>query len=147
MDLVQEFKRINDEYNNRLFKVFILAIDTAIAYSIEEKMNPLDRYVYVNNVIEDAYRKLAFAKGNIDNPSLPYEVTPPIDDVLMEKIYNYVEPLFVEARNEIQKQYQEIMKAETLGELLEKFEAFKEMLRIKDVPNVLYEDLEIKKRV
>ena len=147
MATFDEFKEITTDYDNRLFEVFRRIIDTAIQASITNEMNALDRFVYVNNCVEKAYRELACAQGIIATPNLPYNVTPPISDELMERIYDYTDPLVQEARNYLQAEVDKIVDSSTLGELMEKYEAFKAMLEEKEVDSFLYEDLDIKKGV
>ena len=147
MSSFEKFNKLTIEYDNRLFEIFREIIDTAISYSLEERLNPLDRYVYVNNAIEQAYRELACAQGYIPSCDLPYEAHPRLSDELEIRIYDYIEPITEGARQLLQKQVDEMMNSNTLGELKEKFEHFKNMLEQKDIPSFLYEDLEIKKRV
>ena len=143
MNTYERFKEIVDDYDSKLFEMFREIIDTAISNSME--MNALDRYVYVNNAIEDAYKRLACAQGIISSFNLPYKVDPPISESLMEKIYSYVEPITEEARVYLQGEVDKILDSSTISELMEKLESFKAMLEEKEVDSFMYEDLEIKK--
>jgi hypothetical protein len=147
MELANEFRLITKDYENRLFEVFKETIDLTKNYALEHKMDPVDTYVCVNKAIEDAYKKLAFAQGMIGYCDLPYEAHPNLSDELTERIYAYIEPITNEARKALQKQVDNIVDSSTLGELLEKLDIFKKMLVDKGIDSILYEDLEIKKRV
>ena len=147
MSNYERFKKISTDYDNQLYAIFIEVIDTAISYATEKKMDPLDKFLYVDNEIEQAYRELACAMGIIVSPDTPYEVTPPISDDLMERIYSYTDPLVNEAREVLQREVDKIIDSSTLGELMEKYDTFKKMLDDKCIKPFMYEDIEIKKRV
>jgi len=147
MELANKFKTVVTDYENKLFEIFKERIDLANKQATEQNMDPVDRYVLVNNTIEDAYKKLAFAQGMIAYCDLPYEAHPNLSDELTERIYTYIEPITNEARKVLQGQVDHIIDSSNLGELLEKLDEFKKMLSDKGIDSILYEDLEIKKRV
>ena len=147
MDLTNEFGQVFNDYENRLFEIFRTVIDTAINYTIEKNMNPVDRYAYVNNALENAYKHLAYVQGYGASPDLPYEAHPQLSDELTERIYSYIDPVTQEAQKELQKEVDDIIASSSLGELMEKLDQFRKGLEEKGIADYLYEDLEIKKRV
>jgi hypothetical protein len=147
MGIVDDFSDIVSDYETRLFNKFKEIIDSSLSIAREENMNPLDTYLFVNNKVEEAYKMLAYVLGDIAYPEFVQEVDPPVSDRLMEKIDDYINPLCDLAINEIQRQFDEVMSSSNLGEFMEKYEAFKNMLSEKNVKDFMYEDIKIKKRV
>lgn len=148
MELIEEFSVITNELEKRLAEIFKRVIDTAISEADERKFGPLDKYLYVNNAINNAYRSLAYANGEIDGTNFPYDRTPSlVSDHLMDRIYTYTSPLYDDAQKELQAMVDNIINSETVGELMEKYYKFKMMLDNKGVDPDFYEDVEIKKRV
>jgi len=148
MELIEEFSVITNELEKRLAEIFKRVIDTAISEADEKKLGPLDKYLYVNNAINNAYRSLAYANGEIDGTNFPYDRTPSlVSDRLMDRIYTYTSQLYDDAQKELQTMVDDIVNSDTLSELMDKYEKFKLMLEDKCVDPGLYEDVEIKKRV
>ena len=147
MGNIEEVIKIVNEYDEKLAILFKRVIDAAIKEATEKQMNPLDKYLYVDSKIEYTYKEIAYAQGLISNPNIMGEIKPPVTDVLMERIYRYTNPLVNGATEYIKQQFNIVMNSKNLGELMQRFEAFKTMLEEKQVQSFLYEDIDVSKRV
>ena len=140
MNTNEKLEKITIEYEDKLFDIFKNIIDTSTMVAIEEEMEPIDKYAYVNKSVQNAFSQLASIQGLSNNE-------PNISDSLNEKIYDYYDPLAQEARIDIQNKIDNIMDSEYLEELIDKLNSLKAELENKGLSSYFYEKRNIKKRV
>ena len=140
MNTNEKLEKITIEYEDKLFDFFKNIIDTSTKVAIEEEMEPIDKYAYVNKSVQNAFSQLASIQGLSNNE-------PNISDSLNEKIYDYYDPLAQEARIDIQNKIDNIMDSEYLEELIDKLNSLKAELENKGLSSYFYEKRNIKKRV
>lgn len=140
MNTNEKLEKITIEYEDKLFDIFKNIIDTSTMVAIEEEMEPIDKYAYVNKSVQNAFSQLASIQGLSNNE-------PNISDSLNEKIFDYYDPLAQEARIDIQNKIDNIMDSEYLEELIDKLNSLKAELENKGLSSYFYEKRNIKKRV
>ena len=140
MNTNEKLEKITIEYEDKLFDIFKNIIDTSTKVAIEEEMEPIDKYAYVNKSVQNAISQLASIQGLSNNE-------PNISDSLNEKIFDYYDPLAQEARIDIQNKIDNIMDSEYLEELIDKLNSLKAELENKGLSSYFYEKRNIKKRV
>ena len=139
MNTNEKLEKITIEYEDKLFDIFKNIIDTSTMVAIEEEMEPIDKYAYVNKSVQNAFSQLASIQGLSNNE-------PNISDSLNEKIYDYYDPLAQEARIDIQNKIDNIMDSEYLEELIDKLNSLKAELENKGLSSYFYEKRNIKKK-
>ena len=127
-----------NDYNNKIFNIFIKIIDDTKEKCKKENKGIIDTYIEVNKVIEDGFNLLQDVQGVKDT-----------NFDLMSKVYNYIDDIIEKTKNKIQFDAQIVLDSTDLGSLKENYEIL--MSEIERVDSALelnimdvFQDIEIK---
>jgi len=147
MSIYNKFSDITKEYDNKLYIVFKEIIDQAIKEADNKKMDSIMKFIYVNSKLESAYVELALALGIIsDNNSseLPKRIDPPISENLLERIYEYINPIIESAKMRIKQKAEYVLQSSNLLELKERYTDLMKILSADEIQenSYLIEDID-----
>ena len=147
MSIYNKFSDITKEYDNKLYIVFKEIIDQAIKEADNKKMDSIMKFIYVNSKLESAYVELALALGIIsdNNPSeLPKRIDPPISENLLERIYEYINPIIESAKMRIKQKAEYVLQSSNLLELKERYTDLMKILSADEIQenSYLIEDID-----
>ena len=127
-----------NDYNNKIFNIFVKIIDDTKEKCKKENKGIIDTYIEVNKVIEDGFNLLQDVQGVKDT-----------NFDLMSKVYNYIDDIIEKTKNKIQFDAQIVLDSTDLGSLKENYELL--MSEIEKIDSALelnimdvFQDIEIK---
>lgn len=120
MEIVNELRTLNKEYEAKLYNIFIREIDKAIKCADDNKMNSIYKFIYINEEIDKLHIKLGIAKKSIlKEEKRDNYIEPSLTDEFIEKICNYIESITKEAQNYLKIMGEIIIQSDSLYFLLE----------------------------
>lgn len=145
MTIYNMFTDITKEYDNKLYVVFKEIIDQAIIEADNKKLDSIKKFIYLNSKLESAYVELALALEIITNKTeLPRRIDPPISENLLERIYEYINPIIESAKMGIKQKAEYVLQSSNLLELQERYDYLKQILSTDEIQEnpYLIEDIE-----
>ena len=132
MSLVEDFTKITDEYDNKLFEKFKIVIDQSILEAKELRLDGIDSFIYIIKKLEEAYIELALAIGIVTEETIKadtyFRINPPISEKLTERIYTYLEPVTVEAQVAIKLLAEQVTLSTSVTEMQENYNRLNSIL-------------------
>lgn len=144
MALVDLFNNITKEYDDKLFAIFKDVIDKAIIEAEEKKLNSLDKFLYIDEMLNHAYIDLASSMEIASSPNYIQRINPPISEKLLERICNYLEPYVNAASDYIKVVGEQVINSTNMEELLDNYSELQKILETDGVfeNSYLYEGIE-----
>ena len=137
MSLVEDFTKITDEYDNKLFEKFKTVIDQSILESKELRLDGIDSFIYIITKLEEAYIELALAIGIVTEETIKadtyFRINPPISEKLTERIYTYLEPITIEAQEAIKLLAEQVTLSTSVTEMQENYNRLNSILNNKTI--------------
>ena len=137
MSLVEDFTKITDEYDNKLFEKFKTVIDQSILESKELRLDGIDSFIYIITKLEEAYIELALAIGIVTEETIKadtyFRINPPISEKLTERIYTYLEPITIEAQEAIKLLAEQVTLSTSVTEMQENYNRLNNILTNKTI--------------
>ena len=143
MDVKKEIHDIIFDEEEKLIRVFCRVIDESICYAKENNYNSIDTYIYVYDKIDELLVHVLnyYGYDSKDNYVLSQS--------FIERIYDYIEPLFLEASEELRNKALRLFDISYLGHFIDEFEQFKKIISKFDERNMssAYECIKIRRLV
>ena len=116
-----EFEKIVCEYRRNILEIFKNIIEKASTIADEKKLDPIDKYIYIMSMVNDAKARWADALS-IDT------LNDPTDDDTNIEICEYIFPYYDAACDEIKKISEDISNSQSVDEADRKLEKFKSII-------------------
>ena len=122
MDIGKEIENIISEYESKLKVFFIKVIDETIVYAKNNNYSSINTYLLVYDKIEEllCYISTYFGYSSKDKYVL--------SQTFIEEIYNYINPLYLEAEEEIRNKALDLHDILYLGNFIDEFKEFEKII-------------------
>ncbi len=143
MDIEQEIHNIILDEEEKLKIVFFRVIDESINFAKENNYNCVDTYLLVYDKIEELLRHISTYYSYTSNDNVP------VSQEFLEEIYNYVNPLSLDATEELRNMVLALLDISYLGHFVDEFEKFKKIIDKFDKRDIrsIYECVRIRRLV
>ena len=120
-----EFKEIVEEYNNKLIMIFKNIISKAANEAIENEMDAIETFIYINEELENGFERLANAKGEI---YIRDTFQMPVDEKIYIELFDYIDSYLDDAINEFKELVNDVLNSNSIEELKEKQNKLRKVL-------------------
>lgn len=139
MEIIEELRALTKDYEDKLYSIFTREIDKAIKFADDNKMNSIDKFIYVNEEIDKLHVKLGIARGSINKlEKRTNYIEPSLTDDFIERICNYIEPIIKEAQNYLKTMGEIIIQSDSLYFLIETYKELEKLLSHPVIKNNMY---------
>lgn len=129
MEIIEELRTLTKDYEDKLYNIFTREIDKAIKYADDNKMNSIDKFIYVNEEIDKLHVKLGIVRGSINKlEKRPNYIEPSLTDDFIERICNYIKPVTKEAQNYLKIIGEKIICSTSLERLIDEYQELAKIL-------------------
>ena len=150
MELMDKFTSITKKHDDAMFEIFKSIIDKAKKEAEEQRLDSIYTFVYVNEKLQNAFRKLALVKGVVSDEKNYTEALSShiLSESLLERIYTYLYSIIKDTRNGIRKLCEDILDSTSLKELQERYDRLLSVLSMREIQanEYLYEGIEFTKK-
>ena len=122
MDIGKEIENIVSEYESKLKVFFIKVIDETIVYAKNNNYSSINTYLLVYDKIEEL---LCYISSYLGYSSKDKYV---LSQTFIEEIYNYINPLYLEAEEEIRNKALDLHDILYLGNFISEFKEFQKII-------------------
>lgn len=141
MDIKKEIENIISEYESKLKTVFIKVIDETIAYARNNNYSSINTYLLVYDKIEEMLRCISTNLGYSSKDKYVLSQT------FIEEIYNYINPLYLDAEEEIRNKALDLHDILYLGNFIDEFKEFEKIIEEFDKREIqsIYESIKLER--
>lgn len=122
MDIGKEIENIVSEYESKLKVFFIKVIDETIVYAKNNNYSSINTYLLVYDKIEEL---LCYISSYLGYSSKDKYV---LSQTFIEEIYDYINPLYLEAEEEIRNKALDLHDILYLGNFIDEFKEFQKII-------------------
>ena len=120
-----EFRIIVEEYNNKLISIFKNIINDAANIAMENGMNAIDTFIYINEELENGFERLANAKEEI---YIRDTFQMPVDEKVYIELFDYIDSFLDDAISEFKELVNDVLNSNSIEELKEKQNKLRKVL-------------------
>lgn len=141
MDIKKEIENIISEYESKLKMFFIKVIDETIAYARNNNYSSINTYLLVYDKIEEMLRCISTNLGYSSKDKYVLSQT------FIEEIYNYINPLYLDAEEEIRNKALDLHDILYLGKFIDEFKEFQKIIEEFDKREIqsVYETIKLER--
>ena len=122
MDIGKEIENIVSEYESKLKVFFIKVIDETTVYAKNNNYSSINTYLLVYDKIEEL---LCYISSYLGYSSKDKYV---LSQTFIEEIYDYINPLYLEAEEEIRNKALDLHDILYLGNFIDEFKEFQKII-------------------
>ena len=139
MEIIEELIILNKEYEDKLYNIFKREIDNAIKYAEGNKMNSIDKFIYINETLDKLHNKLGIARKSIvKEEKRDNYIEPSLTDDFIKRIDIYIEPITKEVQNYLKIMGEIIIQSDSLYFLIETYKELDKILNHPIIKNNMY---------